>query len=164
MNQRNNGTDKGMWILGVLGLGAGLMYLFDPDRGKERRAMLLDNCVHTMHQAGVAVSSTVGACRDLSSRSYGLLAEAKHWFVRGKVDDDTLVARVRSQIGHAISQPGLIEISANDGDVILSGSIPANELNDLLACVSGAPGVKEVESRLKVQSPLGETRSAAQAA
>lgn len=169
MNQRNNGSDKGMWILGglglsSLGLGAGLMYLFDPDRGNRRRAMLRDKWTHTVHQAGDAVSSVGGAFRDLSNRSYGVLAETKHWLRREMVDDDTLVARLRSQLGHAISQPGLIEVSANDGNVTLSGSIPANELNDLFSCVSGVQGVKEVESHLKVQSPSGKARSAAQAA
>ncbi len=164
MNQRNNGTDKGMWILGSLGLGAGLMYLFDPDRGNKRRAMLRDKCAHTMRQAGDAVSSVGGAFRDLSNRSYGALAETKRWLRREKVDDDTLVARLRSQLGHAISQPRLIEVSANDGNVTLNGSVPANELNDLFSCVSGTRGVKEVESHLKVQNPSGEARSVAQAA
>ncbi len=107
-----------MWILGGLGFGAGLIYLFDPDRGNRRRAMLRDKCVHTMHQAGDAVSSIGGTCRDLSKRSYGLLAEAKHWFRREKVADETLVARVRSHLGHYISHHSLIEVSANDGDVI----------------------------------------------
>jgi osmotically-inducible protein OsmY len=105
-----------------------------------------------MRQAGDAVSSIGGACRDLSNRSYGVLAEAKHYFRRERVDDDMLVARVRSQLGHAISQPGSIEVLANDGNVILGGSIPADELNDLLSCVSRVRGVKEVESRLKVQN------------
>ena len=152
MNQRNNGIDKGMWILGGLGLGAGLMYLLDPDRGVKRRAMLRDKCVHKMRQVGDAASSVGGACRDLGNRSYGLLAEAKHWFRREEVDDETLVARVRSQLGHVISRPSLIEVSANEGNVSLSGSIPAEELNDLLICVSRVRGVKEIESRLKVEN------------
>ncbi len=167
MNQGNNGNgiDKGKWILGALGLGAGLMYMFDPDRGRRRRALARDKCVHTMRQTSDAVTSSIGGVyRDLSNRSNGIMAEAKHWFRGEKVDDDTLVARVRSQLGHAISQPGSIEVSANDGDVILSGAIPADELNDLLSCVAGVRGVKEIESRLKVQSSSGEKRAAAHAA
>lgn len=147
MNQKNNGIDKGMWILSGLSLGAGLMYLFDPDRGVRRRAMLRDKCVHTMRQMGDAASSVGGACRDLGNRSYGLLAEAKHRFRCEQVDDQTLVARVRSRLGHIVSRPSLIEVSANEGTVALSGSIPAEELNELLSCVSRVRGVKEIESR-----------------
>jgi osmotically-inducible protein OsmY len=68
------------------------------------------------------------------------------------VDDETLVARVRSQLGHVISRPSLIEVSANEGNVSLSGSIPAEELNVLLSCISRVRGVKEIESRLKVEN------------
>jgi osmotically-inducible protein OsmY len=66
--------------------------------------------------------------------------------------DETLVARVRSQLGHVISRPSLIEVSASEGNVALSGSISAEELNDLLTCVSRVRGVKEIENRLKVEN------------
>jgi hypothetical protein len=153
MNQKQNGIGKGIWLLAGLSLGAGMMYLFDPDRGRRRRAILRDKCKHTLHQTGDTVSTIRGACRDLSNRSYGFLVEVKHRFQPEKVDDDVLVARVRSKLGHVASHPSGIEVSANDGNVLLRGSIPANELNDLIFCVSGVRGVNEVESRLKIQNP-----------
>jgi osmotically-inducible protein OsmY len=157
MDQKNNNVDKGMWILGgaslMAGLGAGLMYLFDPERGERRRATLREKCLGAMRQVGDAVSSVRGAYRDLSDRPHGLLAGAKHWLRGDEVDDETLVARVRSQLGHAISQPSSIEVSAGKGAVILNGSIPTDELNDLITCVTRVRGVKEVESHLKVMNP-----------
>jgi len=35
-----------------LGLGAWLMYLFDPDLGHRRRALLRDQLVHTVNELG----------------------------------------------------------------------------------------------------------------
>jgi hypothetical protein len=37
---------KGNQILIGLGLGAGLMYVLDPDRGKRRRAQSRDKVIH----------------------------------------------------------------------------------------------------------------------
>lgn len=161
MKQRNNAIEKGNWLLGGLGLGAALMYLFDPDRGNRRRALLRDKCIHTTHRMGNAVSSVGGACRDLSNRSYGVLSEATHWFSREKVNDETLTARVRSRLGHLIFHPGSIDVSAKDRDVILSGSIPTDELNHLLSGVAEVRGVNKIESRLKLQSHPAETDLAA---
>ena len=34
--------NKGVALVGGVGLGAALMYIFDPDRGKRRRALIRD--------------------------------------------------------------------------------------------------------------------------
>src|SRR5262249_54594758 len=41
----------------TLGTGAGLMYLFDPDRGACRRARLKDQAAHAVHKTGAAAGS-----------------------------------------------------------------------------------------------------------
>jgi len=46
--------------------------------------------------------------------------------------------------------------------LILGGSIPADELNELLSCVSGVWGVKKIENPLKVQSQPIEMSQTAQ--
>ncbi len=38
--------NKGLRLMSVAGLGAGLMYLFDPDRGKRRRALVRNKITH----------------------------------------------------------------------------------------------------------------------
>jgi hypothetical protein len=90
-----------------------------------------------MHQLGDTVSSVGGTCRDLSNRSCGIVAEAKHFFRNEQVEDVILIGRVHSKLGHAISQPGLIDISAKDRALILGGSNPADEMNELFSCVLG---------------------------
>ncbi|MCI0486775.1 MAG: BON domain-containing protein [Blastocatellia bacterium] len=156
--------EKGLWVLGGLGLGAGLMYLFDPERGKHRRTVIRDKCAHAYHQTGDTIGSIGGACRDLGNRSYGLLAEATHLFKHNGVDDETLVERVRSQIGHAVSDASSIEVNANaeDGEIILNGSVPADELEALLSRAFKVRGVKHVQNHLKVyNSTTGGEHAAA---
>jgi len=60
-------------LLAGAGLGAGLMYFLDPDRGRSRRTWLRDKAIHAAHEAEDA-ACVVG--RDLRNRSQGLVAEA----------------------------------------------------------------------------------------
>lgn len=64
-------------ILGGLGVGAALMYMFDPDRGNTRRAMIRDKAVSLDRKTRRAVS---GRVQDLSNRAKGMLHEGKAAF------------------------------------------------------------------------------------
>jgi hypothetical protein len=64
------------------------------------------------------------------------------------VGDDVLVRRVRIRMGHAVSHPRAIEVSASNGNVTLSGPVLQSELGHLLSCVSKTRGVKGVENQL----------------
>jgi len=59
-------------LLKTAGLGAGLMYFFDPDRGRQRRAWLEDKIKHLTNEMVDGVDSTM---RDLSNRMQGMAAE-----------------------------------------------------------------------------------------
>ena len=160
-NGLENGLEKGLWVLGGLSLGAGLMYLFDPERGKHRRDVMRDKCVHAYHQTGQKIGDIGGACRDLGNRSYGILTEATALFRGEEIDDETLVERVRSQLGHSVSNASSIEVTANDGEVILSGSVPSDELEDLLSRAFKVRGVKDIQNHLKVFNSESEKQQAA---
>src|SRR5215813_6081825 len=57
-------------LLGGMGIGAALMYLFDPDRGRGTRARLSDQLASKANRLG----ETVGRkARDLRNRTQGLL-------------------------------------------------------------------------------------------
>lgn len=61
-------------VLGAAGVGALLMYLFDPKGGNRRRALIRDKAVGLSHD----VRDTVNAkTKDLSNRAKGMLHEAK---------------------------------------------------------------------------------------
>lgn len=131
------------------GLGAGMMYLFDPDLGNRRRALLRDKAVHIVNEIGDAVDT---AARDFSNRAYGLVAEVRSMLSNEPVSDAVLEARVRSKMGHVVSHPGAIEVTANCGRVTLHGPILAGEAEALLACVELVPGVLAVENQLEVHA------------
>jgi hypothetical protein len=61
-------------IMSGLGVGAALMYLFDPEEGNRRRSVLRDKAMSMSNKAQGAMS---GRVQDLSNRAKGLLHETK---------------------------------------------------------------------------------------
>lgn len=64
-------------ILSGIGVGAALMYLFDPQDGNRRRALIRDKAVALSNDTQEALS---GKAQDLSNRAKGLMHEAKSTF------------------------------------------------------------------------------------
>lgn len=137
--------DSGIRSLGYLGLGAGLMYVLDPNRGRRRRALARDRIAHAVHVLSAATNTTA---RDLSHRVHGLLAECSHLFSRKEVSDEALEARVRSKLGRAVSHPHAIAAAVNQGHVTLSGPVLSGEVKGLLKRVSKIPGVRMLRNAL----------------
>ncbi len=143
--------DKQKWSLmgsaGVgAGLGAGLMYLLDPQGGRHRRALARDKTVSALKTGGSAALKTG---KDLGNRTKGLVHEAGsrlHW---SEVDDQVLCDRVRSKIGRIASHPADIEVTSLEGRVKLLGSVPALEADQLLSTVAKIKGVKELDCQLQ---------------
>jgi len=61
-------------ILAGLGARAALMYLFDPEGGNRRRALIRDNAVKLNRQTRDAIDGTV---KDLSNRAKGTVHELR---------------------------------------------------------------------------------------
>ena len=61
-------------LLTGFGIGAALMYLFDPDRGGRRRALIRDKAVKLNRQTRDALE---GKAKDLSNRAKGVAHELK---------------------------------------------------------------------------------------
>ena len=83
------------WLAGA-GLGAGLMYLCDPERGHRRRTPLRDQARHSM---GKANKAAMLAARDAANRLYGNLAEAASSLWHKQVSDEVLEERSALQTG-----------------------------------------------------------------
>ncbi|HEX6433412.1 MAG TPA: hypothetical protein VFZ87_04195, partial [Gemmatimonadales bacterium] len=69
-------TDQGKLITGVV-VGAGVMYLLDPDRGAGRRSLLRDGGVRAGHKLG---DGLVAAARTARSRTRGTPAALRSLF------------------------------------------------------------------------------------
>jgi uncharacterized membrane protein len=134
-------------FIGGAGLGAALMYLLDPDRGRRRRKLLGDQIMHIVSQSDALINTTA---RDLRNRAHGMLAETRARFDGADVIDEVLAARVRSRMGWIISHPHAIAVTAEQGRVTLSGPILAHEVDDLLKAVAAVRGVRAVENRLEM--------------
>ena len=148
-------------FLGGMGLGAGLLFILDPQLGGARRAWVRDKMGRGVHVFGRFLDRRV---RDLRNRAQGRVAELR---ASGEqVNDDLLVERVRAQIGHVLSHPAAIEIIASDGLVIVRGPVLEGEREKIEHRLSETRGVRDyrvdVESHPTaegVPSLQGESRS-----
>src|SRR5262245_60216908 len=144
--------NRELMFLGGLGVGAGLMYLFDPVAGRRRRALLRDQLAHAANRLEHSLSATG---RDITHRAWGLASEAASLASEKDNSDPVLTARVRSKMGRHVSHPSAIEVRCHDGRVTLGGPILANGVDDLLDCVHSVPGVREIDNRLEVHERRG---------
>jgi hypothetical protein len=63
--------------LGGVALGAGLMYILDPDRGSSRRAYTRDKVTSAVNKTGRAIGKK---SRDIKKRAHGIVAETGSFF------------------------------------------------------------------------------------
>ena len=70
-------------ILSGVGIGAALMYLFDPDRGNRRRALIRDKAYSINKRTTEAIAEKTA---DLRNRAKGLVHETKKALTSGSED------------------------------------------------------------------------------
>lgn len=140
-------------LIGGIGIGAGLMYVLDPEKGRRRRARMRDKVAHAINKTEDALDTT---SRDMRNRARGIAAEARSLLKRDEVSDEVLVDRVRSKMGRVVSHPHSIHVTVNHGRVTLSGTILEREVNDLLKCVSSMRAVTAIENHLGVHERGGD--------
>jgi hypothetical protein len=132
-----------------LGVGAGLMYLLDPQAGGRRRALVRDKAVSAYTSGSDVVRKT---SRDLGNRSKGLAAGVRSKLKKSEEDADDLLLRdrVRSKIGRWVSKPGAIDVTVQECVVTLRGHVPENEVDRLLKKVRKVKGVEDVVCELAI--------------
>ena len=147
------------FLIGV-GVGAAIVYMADPLKGRRRRALAKDQFV----RASRKTREVLGAGRDLANRTSGLVAATRRRWTGEAFHDRRLVDRVRARLDDACSDPRAIDVTASDGIVTLSGPIPAREVSGLLGAVWNVPGLQAIRNELTtahysadgVPSPQGE--------
>lgn len=152
MNDRNS-WDTWNIVAGAC-VGAGLMYLLDPQGGNRRRALMRDKMIWAMRKSRDAAGATA---RDLGHRAIGATAELRASMrPEEEVDNDVLVERVRAELGRLTSHPSSIEVKASDGQITLSGPILAHEVDRVMCGIQGVRGVRSVENRLTSHKSAGD--------
>ena len=79
-------TGQGKLMTGMV-VGAGAMYLLDPDRGARRRSLLRDQGIHVGHKLSDGLAATA---RDTRNRTAGVAAELRGRFRRDEPSDEVL--------------------------------------------------------------------------
>jgi BON domain len=139
------------------GLGAGVMYFFDPQEGRRRRAMTKDRTgglfrrlSHRSERAGRAVTA----------RTYGVKQKIVHRTEEEKdLDDVTLARKVETEIFREADAPkGQVDVNAVNGVVYLRGEVEKPEMiRDLEEAARKVSGVKGVENLLHTPGPAAPT-------
>jgi osmotically-inducible protein OsmY len=143
-------------VVCAAGVGAALMFLFDPDNGKRRRAILKDKSSRYARKAQETEDALV---RQTLHHVQGALAT-----IRGRlapqepVDDAVLTERVRAALGHVVPDAHAIEVKVRDGCVILKGPVLPEEIGEIVACTQRVRGVQQVENRLSPNAGPGAAR------
>ena len=149
---------------GALALGAGLMFLLDPNQGRRRRALIRDKA-YSAGRSAAGYAERTG--RDLSNRASGLAHEAGSYASSAyssaksamgmgsgeQVDDTSLAEQVRSTIGRQQNASG-VNCRCENGRVVLTGSIPASGVESLVSAVRGINGVSGVDNQLVVRDSV----------
>jgi hypothetical protein len=135
---------KNKMLLGT-GLGIALAYMFDPDRGNRRRALVGDRVRRTSRKTRDALDATG---RDIANRTAGIVAATRGRLARHDPDDATLVERVRAKLGRVCSHPRAIDVQGVGGNVTLRGPILSSERDRLLATIAAVRGVRSVSNEL----------------
>ncbi|MFG1704260.1 SRPBCC family protein [Nonomuraea sp. M3C6] len=136
-------------VTGGLGFcaGAAIAYVFDPVRGRTRRALGRDKAAHATHELkdGLGVLS-----RDLANRSRGTAAAARYRVAGRSADDRILHERVRAELGRHVCHPHAVEVHVQNRVVTLTGDVLAAEDERTRRAVRRIPGVRRVETRWAV--------------
>jgi hypothetical protein len=138
---------------GGVALGAGLMFLLDPARGRARRARLRDKLVHAEHE--IEGRGKV-AVHDLTNRAHGIAHDLSQMARReSTIDDDVMIARVRARLGRAIPHPGGIEVHCEGRVITLRGPVLRSEHDALLRHLGYVRGVRELRDELTLHDDPG---------
>ena len=129
-------------------LGASAALLLDPDRGRARRAQLLDRGAALARRAAHAGERQLRHVRSLAAGKLQAVAargEPAEW-----VNDATLKERVESELLRDPKVPkGQININAEQGIVVLRGEVPSARMRSTLVKRAGeVHGVWYVENLL----------------
>ncbi len=134
------------------GVGGGLMFLLDPDRGRHRRAYVRDKATATWHDTGDAIRKTA---RDAGNRAYGTYAAARSRF-HGDADPERLLERIHARIGHVVDNPRSIRMAIENGTLVVSGAILARQAQPLLKAIAHIWGDRKMDNRLDLREEEAE--------
>jgi hypothetical protein len=125
-------------------LGAGLMYLLDPSRGRTRRARIRDQITGALGDGREFLDDAVHDLQNRGNRANGVVGRSAP-----PDPDEAIAERVRAKLGRYVAHPEAVSVEARNGSVTLIGAILRGEAESLIGAVSSVRGVREVLNRLE---------------
>jgi osmotically-inducible protein OsmY len=130
-------------------LGAAIAYLFDPQGGRGRRALVRDRSAALVRRTSRRLGR---AQRHAKAQAYGVSQKVQHLSEepKSRPDDATLAQKVETELFRDPDVPkGEININAENGIVVLRGEVETPDLiRDLEKRTRKVHGVEEVENLL----------------
>ena len=164
--QRSGPGWVGALVIGAVGgiAGAIVAFLTDPQRGRARRAQLLDQGAATVRGASREAERAIRAATSLAEGKIEALTEGGSRVA--PTDDVTLRDRAETELFRDDSVPkGTININVERGILVLRGEVPnARMRNRLVRQAEGIDGVWSVKNLLHLpgepaEEELAETLS-----
>lgn len=127
--------------MAAVGIGSALVaYLFDPERGKGRRARLNDQTRSRLRRIKDAARQQM---EYQSNRLQGLAHELKRDDSPVDLDDDLIRQKIKSEV-MGPAQLANIEIDVRDGIVTISGDLEDSQYHGLVKEIAKVAGVESV--------------------
>lgn len=134
-------------LLTSFGLGAGLMYFFDPRLGNRRRALVRDK----MNSLVTDIDDSLDVAKeDLRNRARGVLAEMSAKLTDQGAPDWILEERVRTNLGRVARHARAVDVQADGGQIYLRGPALREDVDTIVKTAARTRGVHGVENELQV--------------
>ncbi len=134
-------------LITSIGLGAGLMYFFDPQHGARRRVMVRDKANRFVNNIDISIDT---AMEDARNRARGVLSEMTAKLSDQGAPDWILEERVRSNLGRLARHTRALDVRADGGRIHLSGPVLREEEDAIVKAALRTRGVHGVENQLQV--------------
>lgn len=134
-------------LVASLGLGAGLMYFYDPRLGKRRRTQVRDRVNSLVNTVDDSVDV---AMQDMRNRARGVLAELSAKLSDQGAPDWILEERVRTNLGRIARHSRALQVQADGGRIYLRGPALRGEVEALVKTAARTRGVHGVENEIQI--------------
>lgn len=140
-----SGVNTALGLAAAFAAGALVMYLMDPAAGRRRRALMRDKGMAMGHDARHLVHAKTKRAGD---RLRGAVAKTRAHLSSEPIEDERLHDRIRSKMGRMVSHPHAIHVDVHYGRVVLKGTAPRAEADELVSMIESMRGVEGVHDLL----------------
>ncbi len=138
-----------MWISSIMKgliLGAGFMYLFDPDRGLARRTQIRTQLLDLRNDFEGVLNDGLG---DLQESGRELNAEIASRLRPDQTSDWLIEHRVRAALNTNGYHAQAVNVKVLNGEVVLSGAALSTEVPEIMRQAYTVSGVRAVTNQLE---------------